>query len=147
MWCPRIDSDSEQYVHSCQTSKNKDPKFPLFSLVVPQKVWSHIHIDYAGPYDGLCWPVVVDKTAKWLARNLSNQPTKKIIAEKTMLILEELLTLFGIPKIIVNNSTQLTLHVLQTFCTKNNVQYPTIFALFHPRSNGLVERYVQMLKK
>ena len=50
-----IDADIELLVRSCEacvSHKNSPVKAPLHPWDVPEKNWQHIHIDYAGPYQG-----------------------------------------------------------------------------------------------
>jgi transposase InsO family protein len=146
VWWPKMDSEIEQFVHcckECQKHKNKEPELPLFSWTVPQIPWSRIHIDYAGPYDGHYWLVVVDATTKWL----EVYPTAKVTSEKTVAMLEDMFSRLGLPKIIVSdNGSQFTSSTFKHFCNINNIRHITT-APYHPRSNGLAERYVQTFKK
>lgn len=146
VWWPRMDSNIEDFVRSCkncQTIRNQEPELPLFSWTVPQEPWSRIHVDYAGPFEGQYWFVVVDSTSKWL----EVFPTKSITSEKTISFLEELFARLGLPKMIVSdNGPQFTSFTFKQFCGLNNIRHVTV-APYHPRSNGLAERYVQTFKR
>ena len=61
--------------------------------------------------------------------------------------LYEIFTRFGIPDIIVSdNGTQFMAKEFGDFCKEFSVSYVTT-ALFHPRSNSQMKRFIDMLKQ
>lgn len=55
VWWPRIDSEVERMVKSCnacQVNRKEEPKVPLHQWEWPAKPWSSLHIDFAGPFQG-----------------------------------------------------------------------------------------------
>ena len=55
MWWPGMDKEIEQHVKQCsdcQTTRKDPPPVPIHPWTWPEKPWSHIHIDYAGPMEG-----------------------------------------------------------------------------------------------
>ena len=61
--------------------------------------------------------------------------------------LRTLFTQFGIPETIVtDNGTCFVSAEFETFLEKNGIKHIT-FALYHPASNGLAERAVQIVKR
>ena len=64
-----IDDDVETYVKKCKACQQNQPhehETLLFSWNVPTEPWQRIHIDYAGPFEGSSWLVVVDAFSKWI---------------------------------------------------------------------------------
>ena len=43
-------------------------------IVVPEvfRKWSRIHVDYAGPFEGKYWLVVIDAYSKWLGMSFNH---------------------------------------------------------------------------
>ena len=55
MWWPGIDLDIERTVNSCDTCRRSRPKpaeAPLQPWSFPERPWSRLYIDYAGPFMG-----------------------------------------------------------------------------------------------
>ena len=67
-WWPAMARDLEEMVQTCDTCQlhNKSPPAaPLYTWEWPEKSWTRIHIDYAGPFLGKMFLVAVDATSKW----------------------------------------------------------------------------------
>ncbi|XP_055522565.1 uncharacterized protein K02A2.6-like [Wyeomyia smithii] len=118
-------------------------KVPLESWPIPDKPWSRIHIDYAGPVDGFNFLVIVDPYSKWPEVHVTKSTTKKA----TLKLLNHSFATFGVPETIVSdNGTQFTSQEFQTFCSSQGIRHIRI-APYHPQSNGLAERFVDTLKR
>ncbi|KAL6480987.1 hypothetical protein MHYP_G00090670 [Metynnis hypsauchen] len=68
MWWPNIDAEVEALVKACATcqeNQNSPPVAPLHPWEVPDKPWRRIHIDYAGPWMGRMFLIIVDAYSKW----------------------------------------------------------------------------------
>ena len=62
-WWPNIDRDVEQHVKGCdpcQQNRPRELETLLYSWNAPSEPWARIHVDYAGPFDGHYWLVVID---------------------------------------------------------------------------------------
>ena len=62
-WWPKQDVDIEKKVSSCdlcQLSRNSLPPALLHPWEGPARPWSRLHIDYAGPYLGRMFLVIID---------------------------------------------------------------------------------------
>ena len=70
VWWPGIDSDLEARVKSCaecQQHQKQPAKAPLHPWQWPERPWSRLHIDYAGPCFGdKTFLIIIDAHSKWL---------------------------------------------------------------------------------
>ncbi len=63
VWWPNIDKDIEDCVNhcsKCQMSANSPPKAPNQTFTKSQNPWSTLHVDFAGPFKGKTFLIVVD---------------------------------------------------------------------------------------
>ena len=79
-WWPGIDTDIESCIQSClvcQVNRKINACHgPLLHLwEFPQKPWSCIHLDYAGPCEGKMLLIIVDANSKWLDVHPMNTST------------------------------------------------------------------------
>ena len=146
LWWPGIDTDIEQKAkkcNQCQTNQKRLPVAPLHPWEWPGKPWSRIHIDYAGPFQGRMFLVIVDSHSKWLEVHVTHSASSAVTIEK----LQTTFAALGLPEIIVSdNGTSFTSQEFQTFLKQNGIQQVRTSA-YHPSSNGLAERYVQTVKQ
>lgn len=146
VYWPFIDSQIEELVRRCDrcASVAKAPtKTTLASWPIATKPWSRVHIDYAGPFEGLQFLVVVDSFSKW--PEIFIQST--ITAAATISRLREIFSRFGLPEILVSdNGTQFTSHAFQQFCAINGIEHLKS-PPYHPQSNGQAERFVDTFKR
>ena len=84
MWLPNMDKEIEDVVKqcdTCQSSRFLPPVEPLHPWECPQEPWSQLHIDFAGPFMGHIFFVLIDAHSKWLEvhimRSISAVPTVK----------------------------------------------------------------------
>ena len=145
VWWPGFDNDLENFVKSCpecQKSQNKPPVAPLHPWNWPDKPWSRLHIDYAGPFLGKMFLVVVDAHSKWMEVCSVNSAT----TANTINTLRQIFSVHGLPEVIVSdNGTCFTSFEFQQFMKYNGIIHITT-APYHAASNGLAERGVQIFK-
>ena len=63
VWWPNLDAELEAKVKSCsvcQLHRNRPESAPLHPWEWPQKPWSRVHADFAGPFLGKMFLVLVD---------------------------------------------------------------------------------------
>ena len=63
VWWTKLDKDIEQLIKSCshcQAVRNLPPMAPLHPWIWPAEPWKRIHIDFAGPFCGRSFLVVVE---------------------------------------------------------------------------------------
>lgn len=146
MWWPGIDAQIEQVSKGCQpcklTQKAPGPA-PLHPWTWPASPWQRIHVDFAGPFQGQMFMVIVDAHSKWPEVHLMSSTT----TTKTIQVLRGLFSRYGLPETLVSdNGPQFTSHEFDTFMKSNGVQHIRS-APFHPSTNGLAERFVQTFKQ
>lgn len=146
VWWPNIDDQIEQFVrncHACQENRPRQQEVPLFSWTVPTEPWSRIHIDYAGPFEGKSWLVIVDASTKWL----EIKPTKDTSTTATIRLLRSVFAQFGLPRTIVSdNGSNFTSAEFKEFCDSNNIKHIRSTP-YHAKTNGLAERAVRTFKE
>eukprot|EP00731_Ephydatia_muelleri_P025658 Em0017g741a len=146
VWWPGLDLDLENLAKSClqcQEVKVSPPVAPLHPWVWPAQPWQRIHIDFAGPFLGSNFLVVVDAHSKWP----EVVEMKTLTSAKTIEALRELFATYGLPQQLVSdNGSQFTSEEFAQFMTTNGIKH-ICCAPYHPASNGLAERFVQTFKK
>ncbi|XP_053698952.1 uncharacterized protein K02A2.6-like [Sabethes cyaneus] len=144
-WWESIDKDIEDLSRDCvecASVRKNPPRISSHCWERPSEPFERIHVDYAGPFLGLNFLVIVDAHTKW--------PEVKIIpdmtADTTIVYLREFFATFGVPSVIVSDrGVQFTSEQFQTFLKKNGITQK-IGAPYHPATNGQAERFVQTFK-
>jgi transposase InsO family protein len=119
------------------------------STTVAKRSWpeaaepfDRLHMDYGGPVEGFYFLIVVDAA--------TNFPfvfkTETQDAQETLSRLREVFGLFGLPRaVVMDNGPCFRAEVFNSYFSRRGVQvWHTPVA--HPKSNGLVERFVGNLK-
>ena len=140
VWWPGLDQAIEERVgkcHACQESRHMPPKAPVFPWEWAKAPWTRLHIDFAGPFQGHIFLIVVCSYSKWLeVRKVPSTST-----EATVRVLRELFATHGIPEVVVSdNHTAFTSEEFRVFVDRNEIRH-THIASYHPSSNGQVERH------
>ena len=146
LWWPGLDADIEGKVKSCevcQLHRAAPAAAPLHPWEWPEKPWSRIHIDHAGPFMGQLFLIVIDAYSKWI----EVYPTSSTSATATIEILRRAFATHGLPEMVVSdNGTGFASEEFGNFMTKNGILHVKT-APRHPSSNGLVERSVRIFKE
>lgn len=115
IWWPGIDADIEEKVkscHACQLNRNNPPPSPLTPWEFPLHPWERLHADFAGPYEGKMFLIVVDAFSKWM----EIIPLTTATAMTTIESLRAIFATHGLPKVFVtDNGTRFTSTEFQTF--------------------------------
>ena len=145
-WWPGIEGQIEEIVHKCsicQEHQNMPQKAPIHPWEYLAKPWTRLHMDYAGPYQGLMYLIVVDSWSKWI----DVFPVRSSKSSSTIEKLRSLFATHGLPEIVVSdNASSFKSEEFRTFMCRNNIRHIT-GAPYHPKTNGLAERGVQTFKK
>ena len=146
VWWPNLDTDIEKRVAACESCRKQLPNCPKAQAnpwLWPQSLWQRIHVDYAGPFMGEIFMIVVDAHSKWL----DVVRMKSTTAESTINALRYLFSSFGLPKELVSdNGPQFVAEEFQMFLKRNGVRHIRS-APYHPSSNGEAERAVRTFKQ
>ena len=145
VWWPSLDREIEncvkQYV-SCQENHKSPSKAQLHPWETATHPWDRLHLDFAGPYQGYMWLIVVDACSKW-PEIIS---MTSITAERIIDVLRQLFARFGLPNhIVTDNGPQFATDEFRQFCSNNGI-FHTFVAPYNPSSNGQAERFVQTFK-
>ena len=145
IWWPGLDREVEQLVKSylpCQSVRNAPSVAPLHPWVWLAKPWQRIHVDFAGPVEKRMFMVVVDSHSKW-PEVIEMTSTA---SELTIEALQGMCEVHGLPdQVFSDNGPQFVSKEFQQFMKENGIKH-TRCAPYHRSSNGLAERFVQMLE-
>jgi len=145
VWWPGMDSQIEDVVKSCpvcQESRPSSAPAPLHPWEWPSQPWSRIHLDFAGPFPGHQYLIVVDAHSKWNDVHVMNSITSSKTIEKLWIIFAN----HGLPrKVVADNGASFTSDEFKSFMSDNGISHVTT-SPYHPSSNGLAERAVQTFK-
>ena len=146
VWWPGMDLDLENTVKlcpNCQVNQKAPPVAPLHPWEWPQRPWTRLHLDYAGPFFGKMFLVTVDAYSKWIDAQVVSAATSYITNEH----LQTLFAMHGIPTAVVSDiGTPFTSAEFAEFTTKNGIHHVKV-SPYHPSSNRLAERTVRTLKE
>ena len=146
LWWPGLDHNLEICVQeclACQAVRNAPAPAPLHPWLWPTKPWERIHIDFAGPFLGRMFLVVVDAHSKWPEVIQMSTTT----STNTIEALRRLFAAYGLPRQLVSdNGPQYRAEEFAVFCKMNGMKHIHC-APYHSASNGLAERFVQTFKR
>ena len=107
VWWPSITTDIETTVQSCTNCAvmARDPlKVHLHSWNFPRKPWQRLHLDFAGPFRGKVWLILIDAYSKWPEVHAMTETT----SEATIQQLRKIFAVHGLPEqLITDNGPQL----------------------------------------
>ena len=102
------------------------PKAPVHPWEWLAQPWSRLHLDFAGPFLGHMYLILVDAYSKWLTVEVMNS----ITAEKTIQKLRTIFAAHGIPhKIVTDNGPTFRSEQFQTFVMHNTYSLRPIIPL------------------
>ena len=105
----------------------------------PTRPWQRLHVDFAGPFNGGMFLIVVDAKSKWM----EVIPMSSTSANATIRALRS----HGLPEeIVTDNGPQFVAGEMKDFLTANGVRL-CLSPPYHPASNGEAERAVRTFKE
>ena len=144
-WWPHLDSEIEAMVKACekcQQSRGLPPQAPLNPWSWPNRPWSRLHLDFAGPLENRMFLVLIDAYSKWI----EVFPMAGATSAATIQELRTTFARWGLPDTVVtDNGPCFTSEEFETFLSRNGIRHVKT-APYHPASNGLAERAVQVFK-
>ena len=116
---------------------------PHHPWVWPARPWQRLHIDFARPFKGRMFFVLVDAHSKWP----EVVEMKSTTTEKTIEVMRTLFGSYGIPEQVVSdNGPQFISDKCAKFMRQNHIKHIRSTP-YHPSTNGLAERFVQTFKR
>lgn len=103
VWWPGMDGEVERVVRpceACQLTHHNPPKAPLHQWEWTTKKWLRIHMDFAGPFQGKTFLVVVDTHSKLLAASIVPSMSSGTVIN----MLRSLFATHGIPDVLVSDN-------------------------------------------
>lgn len=145
VWWPRLDSDIQSHVAgcmSCQQTRHAPPRAPVHPWEITTVPWSRLHVDFAGPFQGRKFMVVVDSFSKYIEVKEMSSTT----ASLTIDVLRDLFATHGIPDVVVSdNGPPFQSKEYADFLEGNAIRR-VLIAPRRPAGNGQAERVVQTTK-
>ena len=140
-----MDQDIERQAKTCQAcqeNRSNPPSAPLHIWQWPSAPLKRIHIDFAGPFQGKMFLIIVDAHSKWPEVIVMPSTT----SQRTTVVLSTYFARYGLPEQLVSdNGPQFTSHEFETFIQQQGIKHIKS-APYHPSTNGLAERFVQTFK-
>ena len=104
----------------CQETQQLPPKASFHPWEWPEKPWSRLHIDHAGPVLGKTLLIVVDAHSKWIDAHIVSSTSANVTIEK----LRSTFATHGLPQTILSdNGPALTAVEFQEFLKHNGVEH------------------------
>ena len=122
---------------TCQSHQKTPPCSALHPWEWPGRPWSQVHVDYARPFMGKMFLLIIDAHSKWMDIHSVNSATSSVTIDK----MRSTFASHGLPEIVVSYNDPILWAV-----NLNGIKHITS-ATYHPSTNGLVERAVQTFKQ
>ena len=91
----------------------------MYSWAWPSAPWQRLHIDFAGPFIGKMFLLVIDSNSKWLEVELMPSTASEATIEK----LREMFARYGNPEQLVSdNGPHFTSHEFAEFMKRNGIK-------------------------
>ncbi|GBM35269.1 Uncharacterized protein K02A2.6 [Araneus ventricosus] len=84
----------------CQQTRYAPPRAPVHPWEVTTKPWSRVHIDFAGPFQGQMFFLLVDSFSKWLEVKRLSSAT----SSATIKVMRDIFATHGIPDSVASNN-------------------------------------------
>lgn len=145
VWWPQIDREIEERVRACKNCQEQQPRMPEATdnpWKWPTGPWQRVHVDFAGPFMGEMFLILVDAHSKWpyVCRMASTT------SGNTIDTLRQIFSQQGLPmELVSDNGPQFISAEFAEFLKNNHIKHLRS-APFHPSSNGEAERFVRTFK-
>ena len=127
---------------ACQSTNKNPVPAPLHPWEWLRWPWSRVHADYAGPFMGQMFLLLVDARTKWIDIHIVSSATSQSTIEK----MRKTFATLGLPEMLVrDNGSVFMSSEFTNFVKHNGIRHVTSSPC-HPSSNGLAEHAVQTMK-
>ena len=121
VWWPGLDSEIEQLVKlcvPCQENRDECAKGSSHVWEFASERWERVHADFAGPFMGKMFLVVVDSYSKWpIIVEMSSTSSSA-----TRIELREMFACYGLPRVLVSdNGPQWRSQEFSDFMSSNGI--------------------------
>lgn len=143
IYWPGIDSDIENIIAKCSVClkyAHRNQNEPLVCHEIPERPFEKIGCDVL-EFKGKNYLVIVDYYSKWIELKQLRRKQAKDINEKLL----EAFSQFGIPLTVIADNMPFGSLECREFAKEFDFKFETS-SPYHPRSNGLAERSVQICK-
>ncbi|XP_052758388.1 uncharacterized protein K02A2.6-like [Galleria mellonella] len=144
VWWRDMDLHIERIVADCvhcQQVRNNPPKDPQ-AWIPSEKPWGRVHVDFAGPFQGKTFFVLVDSYSKWFEAEIIPSMSSETIIN----VLRKIFAAQGLPDILVSdNGRAFSSEEFNSFLKKNGIKHK-YSPPYHPATNGHIERAIQTFK-
>ena len=118
-----MDADVEQCVKICEVCQAHQKVLavaPLYPWEWPELLWCRLHADYAGPFMGKMFLLIMDAHSKWLEAHIVESASPAATIQK----MKASFASHGLPiTVVTNNGNVFTSQEFEDFLTKNGIRY------------------------
>ena len=105
---------------SVSEEKSKSAVAPLLPWIWPSRPWQRVHVDFAGPFKGRMFLILVDAHSKW-PEVVEMSSTS---AAKTIEVLRQIFAAYGLPEQLVSdNESHFTSDEFAKFTKGNGIKH------------------------
>ena len=146
VWWPKMDTNLEEKVKSCATCQSHQ-KSPPCSPSHPSewlgRPWSRMHVDYAGPFMGKMFLLIIDAHSKWMDIHCVNSATSSVTIDK----MRSTFASHGLPEIVgTENWFNFVSSEFKSFLQKNGIKHITSALATQVQMDSLSGRYRLLIK-
>lgn len=144
VWWPNLDENIEQIVRDCSNCQEAEVRRPetVNPWRWPSKPWQRLHVDFAGPFFGCYFLIMVDARTRWPEVHKMTS----ITASKTIAVFRKVFAIHGLCEVIVSdNGPPFTSTEFANFLKSNGIKHIRT-PPYSPKSNGSAEKFVRTFK-
>ena len=106
----------------CQEYQKAPAKALLHPWEFPEQLWSRVHADFAGLFQGKMYRLMVDAYFKWIGVHTVNTATSLVTIDK----MQTVFATHGIPELLVtDNGSAFTSAEFSAFLGQNGIRHVT----------------------
>ena len=144
VWWPYLDESIEQLVRDCSVCQEAEVRRPetVNPWVWPSKPWQRIHVDFAGPFFGYYFLIMVDARSRWPEVH----KMASITASNTIAIFRRVFATHGLCEVIISdNGPPFASTEFRNFMQSNGIKHIRT-PPYSPKTNGSAEKFVRTFK-